>query len=137
MSIVLYKCIKIRRFDCSFGVGTKFCCLLTYILAAQFQLENWNAPARLDSARDPFSPARLTSGNFSLNTKLYTSPKTYFVETISLYCIEIKRHRWYTYDLERISWWEEKVWNPSLNTQSCIMRPLCSTFKFENLRSPK
>ena len=26
---------------------------------------------------------------------------------------------------------------PSLNTQSCIRRPLCSTFKFENLRSPK
>ena len=25
---------------------------------------------------------------------------------------------------------------PSLNTQSCIRRPLCSTFKFENLRSP-
>ena len=26
---------------------------------------------------------------------------------------------------------------PSLNTQSCIRRPLCSTFRFENLRSPK
>ena len=26
--------------------------------------------------------------------------------------------------------------NPCLNTQSCIRRPLCSTFKFENLRSP-
>ena len=27
--------------------------------------------------------------------------------------------------------------SPSLNTQSCNRRPLCSTFKFENLRSPK
>ena len=27
--------------------------------------------------------------------------------------------------------------NPSLNTQSCNRRPLCSTFTFENLRSPK
>ena len=26
---------------------------------------------------------------------------------------------------------------PSLNTQSCIRRPVCSTLKFENLRSPK
>ena len=26
---------------------------------------------------------------------------------------------------------------PSLNTQSCIKRPLCSTLKFENFRSPK
>jgi hypothetical protein len=26
---------------------------------------------------------------------------------------------------------------PSLNTQSCNRRPLCSTFTFENLRSPK
>ena len=26
---------------------------------------------------------------------------------------------------------------PSLNTQSCIRRPLCSTLNFENLRSPK
>ena len=26
---------------------------------------------------------------------------------------------------------------PSLNTQSCNRRPLRSTFKFENLRSPK
>ena len=26
---------------------------------------------------------------------------------------------------------------PSLNTQSCNRRPLCSTLKFENLRSPK
>ena len=26
---------------------------------------------------------------------------------------------------------------PSLNTQSCIRRPLCSKLKFENLRSPK
>ena len=24
-------------------------------------------------------------------------------------------------------------WNPSLNTQSCIREPLCSTFRFENL----
>ena len=27
--------------------------------------------------------------------------------------------------------------NPSLNTQSCNRRPLCSTFTFENVRSPK
>ena len=26
---------------------------------------------------------------------------------------------------------------PSLDTQSCIRRPLCSTLKLENLRSPK
>jgi hypothetical protein len=26
---------------------------------------------------------------------------------------------------------------PSLNTQSCIRRPLCSTFRFENPRSPE
>ena len=26
---------------------------------------------------------------------------------------------------------------PSLNTQSCNKRPLCSTFTFENVRSPK
>ena len=31
-----------------------------------------------------------------------------------------------------------KCKNPSLNTQSCIRRPLCSTFRFENLSfSPK
>ena len=30
-----------------------------------------------------------------------------------------------------------KALDPSLNTQSCIRRPLCSTFKFESLRSSK
>ena len=33
MSIVLHIFIKIRKFDCSFGVGTKICFLLTYILS--------------------------------------------------------------------------------------------------------
>ena len=35
--------IEIRKFYCSFGVGTKICFLLTYILSelsARFQLEN-------------------------------------------------------------------------------------------------
>ena len=27
---------------------------------------------------------------------------------------------------------EQIIVNPSLNTQSCIRRPLCSTFRFEN-----
>ena len=30
-----------------------------------------------------------------------------------------------------------KTLQPSLNTQSCNKRPLCSTFRFENVRSPK
>ena len=43
MCIVLHIFIKVRKFDCNFGVGTKICFLLTYILSelsARFQLEN-------------------------------------------------------------------------------------------------
>ena len=29
------------------------------------------------------------------------------------------------------------IYTPSLDTQSCVKRPLCSKVKFENLRSPK
>ena len=64
MSIVLHIFIKTRKFDCSFGVGTKICFLLTYILSARFQLENWNTPAWQNSAWDPFSSAQL--GKFQL-----------------------------------------------------------------------
>ena len=44
--------------------------LLSYINSARFQLENCNAPARLDSAQNPFSLARLSSGNFSSKSSL-------------------------------------------------------------------
>ena len=36
----------------------------------------------------------------------------------------------------RISWYILRS-SPSLDTQSCNKRPLCSTFTFENVRSPK
>ena len=39
-------------------------------MSARFQLENWNAPAWLDLAQDPFSSAWLSLGNFSSNSSL-------------------------------------------------------------------
>ena len=45
------------------------------------------------------------------------------------------------HDCKSWPFWETKIkmhFNPSLNTQSCNRRPLCSTFRFENLSiSPK
>ena len=43
---------------------------MMYILSARFQLENWNAPAWPDSARNLFSSAQLSSENFSSNSSL-------------------------------------------------------------------
>ena len=40
------------------------------------------------------------------------------------------------YDMVKLECLQEPR-TPSLNTQSCNRRPLCSTFRFENLRSPK
>ena len=73
MSIVLHIFIEIRKFDGSFGVGTKICYFLTYILSvlsARFQLENWSAPARLGSARNLHSSAWLELENSSSNSSL-------------------------------------------------------------------
>jgi hypothetical protein len=67
MSNVLHMMIKIRKFDCSLGVGTKICVLLTYILLellARFQLENYSAPVRLGSEPSQLGLAR--AGKFQL-----------------------------------------------------------------------
>ena len=42
--------------------------------SAQFQLKNWNAPAKLDLARNTFSSVRLSSGTFSSNSSLVPIP---------------------------------------------------------------
>ena len=52
-----------------FWLGTKICCLLTYISSAQFQLKNWNTPAWLDSATFQLSWTQL--GKFQLELIRY------------------------------------------------------------------
>ena len=58
MSIVLHIFITIRKFDCSFGVGTKICFSSTYLLSARFQLKILKCPS---SARLGTLSARLGS----------------------------------------------------------------------------
>ena len=73
MSIVIHIFIKNGKFDCSLGVGTKICFLLTYILSelsARFQLENQSAPARLGSARNLPSSSSLEPENSSSKSSL-------------------------------------------------------------------
>ena len=50
--------------------NVNMCQKLRYILSARFQLKNWDAPARLDSAWKFFSSDRLSSGNLSSNSSL-------------------------------------------------------------------
>ena len=63
---MIMKLIRIMLQEQNWGIWL----YLIYILSAQFQLENWNAPARLDSARNLFSSSWLSSGNFSSNSSL-------------------------------------------------------------------
>ena len=68
---------------------------------------------------------------------------TYFERTLNVlwtYILWKKIHRnYYWFFAFEMPWlWSwNLIYYPSLNTQSCIRRPLCNTLKFENLRSLK
>ena len=70
------------------NVHWKICYLIMYILSARFQLENWSAPARLGSAWNLYSSARLELGNSSSGSSLiFAHNQAYLIWNEMLCCL--------------------------------------------------